>query len=59
MAFSNNAQDLYAFEINRIEPLNIPLLSRLTGPLRYEFVMGALHDYTFILNPHTAESFVK
>ena len=51
MAFSNNAQDLYAFEINRIEPLNIPLLSRLTGPLRYEFVMGALHDYTFILNP--------
>jgi len=31
-AYSNNAENLYAFHIDRIEPLHIPLLSRLTGP---------------------------
>jgi hypothetical protein len=51
MAFSNNAQNFYAFEINRIEPLNIPGLSRLTGPFRYEFVVGALRGHTFMPNP--------
>ena len=51
MAFSNNAQNFYTFEINRIEPLNVPLLSRLTGPLRYEFIVGALRGHTFMPNP--------
>ena len=51
MAFSNNAQNFYAFEINRIEPLNIPLLSRLTGPFRYEFLLGALRGHTYMPNP--------
>jgi hypothetical protein len=51
MAFSNNAQNFYSFEINRIEPLNIPLLSRLTGPFRYEFLLGALRGHTFMPNP--------
>ena len=46
MTWSNNAEPIYAFRINRIEPLYIPLLSRLTGPLRYEFFVGSLkgHD---------------
>jgi hypothetical protein len=46
-AYSNNAENIYAFQINRIEPLHIPLLSRLTGPFRYEFLVGELrgHDY--------------
>jgi hypothetical protein len=51
MAFSNNAQNFYAFEINRIEPLNIPVLSRLTGPFRYEFLVGALRGHTEMPNP--------
>jgi hypothetical protein len=51
MAFSNNAQNFYAFEINRIEPLRIPLLSRLTGPFRYEFIYGALRGHTYMPNP--------
>ena len=41
MAYSNNAENIYSFHINRIEPLHIPLLSRLTGPFRYEFLVGA------------------
>jgi hypothetical protein len=51
MALSNNAQNFYSFEINRIEPLRIPLLSRLTGPFRYEFIVGALRGHTFMPNP--------
>jgi hypothetical protein len=51
MAFSNNAQNFYTFEINRIEPLNVPVLSRLTGPFRYEFIVGALRGHTLIPDP--------
>ena len=51
MAFSNNAQNFYAFEINRIEPLRIPLLSKLTGPFRYEFFVGQLRGHTYMPNP--------
>jgi hypothetical protein len=51
MAFSNNAQNFYSFHIDRIEPLRVPLLSRLTGPFRYEFLVGALRGHTFMPNP--------
>jgi hypothetical protein len=50
-AYSDNAENIYAFEINRVEPLRIPLLSTLTGPFRYEFLVGALHGHEFIPNP--------
>jgi len=45
MAYSNNAQDIYAFHINRVEPLHIPLLSDVTGPFRYEFLVGSLKGH--------------
>jgi hypothetical protein len=51
MAYSNNAENIYSFRINRIEPLQIPLLSRLTGPFRYEFLVGGLHGHTYVPNP--------
>ncbi|HEV2483994.1 MAG TPA: capsule assembly Wzi family protein [Terracidiphilus sp.] len=51
MAYSNNAENIYAFHINRIEPLDIPLLSKLTGPFRYEFLVGPLRGHTFMPNP--------
>lgn len=51
MAFSNNAQNFYGFQINRIEPLRVPLLSRITGPFRYDFLVGALRGHTFVPNP--------
>jgi hypothetical protein len=50
-AYSNNAENIYSFRINRIEPLNIPLLSRLTGPFRYEFMIGPLKGHTFPFDP--------
>lgn len=50
-AYSNNAQNMYGFHVNRIEPLRIPLLSRLTGPFRYEFMVGATRGHTLMPNP--------
>lgn len=50
-AYSNNAQNIYAFHINRIEPLYVPFLSRLTGPFRYEFLVGALRGHTLMPDP--------
>lgn len=51
MAFSNNAQNFYSLAINRVEPLSIPFLSRVTGPFRYEFLVGALRGHTLMVNP--------
>jgi hypothetical protein len=46
MLWSDNAQDIYQFQIDRVEPLRIPLLSRLTGPFRYDFSVGSLKGHT-------------
>jgi len=51
MAYSNNAEDIYSLRINRIEPLYIPLLSRLTGPFRYDFVVGPLKGHSYPISP--------
>ncbi len=56
MAYSNNAGNIYAFEINRIEPLWVPLLSRITGPFRYEFLVGQLRGHTLMPNPEYAHN---
>ena len=51
MAYSNNAENIYSFRINRIEPLSVPLLSRITGPFRYEFMVGSLKGHTYPNDP--------
>lgn len=51
MAFSNNAENFYSFHVNRVEPLRVPGLSRLTGPFRYEFMVGELRGHTLMPNP--------
>jgi hypothetical protein len=51
MSWSTNAEAPYAFKINRVEPLRIPLLSRATGPFRYEFFVGSLKGHTYPNDP--------
>jgi hypothetical protein len=51
MLWSNNAENIYAFEINRVEPVRVPLLSLLTGPLRYDFFVGSLKGHTYPNDP--------
>ena len=50
-AYSNNAENIYSFRINRVEPLRVPLLSRVTGPFRYDFLVGSLKGHTFFNDP--------
>lgn len=51
MSWSTNAENIYAFEINRVEPLRIPWLSTLTGPIRYDFYVGSLKGHTYPNSP--------
>ena len=51
MSYSNNAENIYSFRINRIEPLHIPLLSYVTGPFRYEFLVGSLKGHAYPNDP--------
>jgi hypothetical protein len=46
MDWSNNAENIYSFRIDRIEPLNIKFLSRILGPVRYDFFYGSLKGHT-------------
>ena len=46
MDWSNNAENIYSFRINRVEPINIKYLSRLLGPVRYDFFYGSLKGHT-------------
>lgn len=47
MGWSNNAEDLYSFRINRVEPLYVPGLSRIVGLFRYDFMVGPLKGHAF------------
>jgi hypothetical protein len=47
MAWSINAEPIYEFSINRIEPLYIPLLSKLLGPFRYQAIFGDLKGHRY------------
>jgi hypothetical protein len=46
MNWSNNAEDIYSFRIDRVEPLHIPYVSHIMGPLRYDFFVGSLKGHT-------------
>lgn len=50
-AYSTNADNVYAFQIDRTRPLYVPLLSRLTGPFRYEFMVGSIQGHTYPNSP--------
>ena len=51
MAWSNNAENIYSFRINRLEPLNIPYVDKVLGALRYDFFVGSLKGHTFPNSP--------
>ncbi len=41
-----HAENVYAFRINRVEPLHIPWVSKVMGPLRYDFFVGSVQGHT-------------
>jgi hypothetical protein len=52
LSWSNNAPDIYSFRIDRVEPLHIPLFSRLFGPVRYDIFYGSLKGHTVPNSPY-------
>ena len=52
MVMSTNAENTYAFEINRVEPLRIPFVSKLTGPWRYDFFVGSVPGHQSPIQPY-------
>jgi hypothetical protein len=51
MAWSNNAENIYSFRVNRIEPISIRYLSKLLGPVRYDFFVGSLKGHNVPRSP--------
>lgn len=51
MAYSNNAENIDSFRVNRVEPLHIPVLSKILGPFRYDFLLGSLKGHIFPNDP--------
>lgn len=51
MAWSNNAENIYSLRVNRIEPLKIRYLSKLLGPVRYDFFVGSLKGHMVPRSP--------
>jgi hypothetical protein len=45
LAYSNNAEPINMLRINRVDPLVIPLLSKLLGPVRYDLFLGSLQGH--------------
>lgn len=51
LIFSNNAEPIYMLRINRTLPWNIPLLSKVLGPMRHDHFFGKLSGHHFPPDP--------
>ncbi len=51
MLFSNNADPINMFRVNRVTPFRLPSFLGFLGPMRIELFVGQLSGYEFILNP--------
>ncbi len=51
MAWSNNAENIWSFRIDRVEPLYIPYISRIAGLIRYDFFVGPLKGHNDPVSP--------
>ncbi len=45
LSYSNNAEPIYMLRINRVEPLVVPFVSKLLGPVRYDLFLGRLEGH--------------
>jgi membrane-associated phospholipid phosphatase len=51
MMFSNNAEPINMFRVNRVTPLKLPSIFGWLGPMRTEFFLGQLAGYDFVFSP--------
>jgi len=50
-SWTNNAENIYSFRINRVEPMYIPFIRNVLGPLRYDIFVGSLKGHTYPNSP--------
>jgi hypothetical protein len=53
MMFSNNAEPINMFRINRVSPFKLPSILGWLGPMRVEFFLGQLAGHDFIFGEPT------
>lgn len=53
LLFSNNAAPIPMFRVDSVRPYEIPLLSKLLGPVRTEFFLGQVSGATWVYQPPT------
>jgi hypothetical protein len=51
MMFSDNADPLVMFRINRVSPFKLPSFLGVLGPMRVEFFLGQYSGYEFMFTP--------
>jgi len=51
LMLTNNAEPLNMVRLNSTSPVQVPLLSKFLGPLRYEIFLGQTDGHHFILRP--------
>jgi len=49
--FTNNAEPLKMIRLNRTTPVELPVLSKFLGPLRYDIFLGQTEGYHYIVAP--------
>jgi hypothetical protein len=51
--FSDNAQPVNMFRVNRVSPFKLPSVLGLLGPMRIEFFLGQISGQNFIFQEHS------
>jgi membrane-associated phospholipid phosphatase len=51
LLMSDNAAPVTMLQIDNVSPFEIPLLSRVAGPVRMDFLVGQLAGQTWVYNP--------
>ena len=51
MMFSDNADPINMFRVNRVTPFRLPSFLGVLGPMRLEFFVGQYSGYQFVLTP--------
>jgi hypothetical protein len=52
MLFSNNAESVMMFKVDRVSPFKLPWVLGLMGPIRMEFFLGQLQGHHFLGGPN-------
>jgi len=53
LIYSNNAEPIYMLRVTKTSPWDIPILSRVLGPVQWDFYFGRLEGHRYPAKPYT------